>query len=86
MTELMLYLLASIRYNVGMAKQPTVTEQLRQAILASEKSRYRIWQETGVSQASLCKFMAGKAGLRLKYVDTICQCLGLELVAKQRKR
>jgi hypothetical protein len=86
MQALILYLYASNRYNVGMAKQTTISQQLRQAILASEKSRYRIWKETGVSQASLCKFVAGTTGLTTEHIDTIGQCLGLELVKAKRKK
>ncbi len=69
-----------------MAKPSTISEQLRQAILASEKSRYRIWQETGVSQASLCKFISGTTGLTLANIDAIGQCLGLDLVAKVERK
>jgi hypothetical protein len=70
-----------------MAKQTSLSEQLREAILASDKSRYRIWQETGVSQASLCKFVNGSTGLTLENIDAIAGCLQLELrpVAKRKK-
>jgi DNA-binding phage protein len=69
-----------------MTKPNTISEQLRQVILASEKSRYRIWKETGVSQASLCKFISGTTGLTLENIDAIGQCLGLELVAKAKRK
>ena len=68
-----------------MARANTISEQLKKAILASDKSRYRIWKETGVSQASLCKFINGTTGLTLENVDTIAECLGLELKAKRKK-
>jgi hypothetical protein len=64
-----------------MAKQSTLSEQLRQAIDASGKTRYRIWKESGVSQARLSLFMAGKAGLSIPAIDKLGQLLGLRLVA-----
>lgn len=66
----------------------TISEQLRQAIEASEVSRYRIAQETGIDQSALSKFMAGKRGMNLETLDILGEYLGLELVpikAKMKK-
>jgi DNA-binding phage protein len=57
------------------------SDQLRRAIERSDKTRYRISQETGVSQAVLSRFMHQKVGLSMETVDLICECLGLRLVA-----
>ena len=59
------------------------SDELRRQIERSPKSRYRIWQETGVSQESLCRFLQGD-GLSLGSIDLVCQCLGLQLVLKDR--
>jgi DNA-binding phage protein len=57
------------------------SDQLRQAIERSNKTRYRISQETGVSEAVLSRFVHQKVGLSMETVDLICECLGLRLVA-----
>ena len=59
------------------------SDELRRQIERSSKSRYRIWKETGVSQESLCRFLQG-GGLSLGSIDLVCQCLGLQLVLKDR--
>jgi len=61
-----------------------ISEQLRQAIRQSEKTRYRIWQETGISQAVLSRFMNEKVGLSMETVDLLCGCLGLRLMAEDK--
>jgi hypothetical protein len=37
----------------------TIYEQLRKAIQSSEKTRYKLWQETDIDQGQLARFMAG---------------------------
>ena len=61
-------------------KHPKFSDQLRQAIEQSDKTRYRISQETGVSEAVMSRFMNCKVGLSMVTVDLICQSLGLRLV------
>ncbi len=63
-----------------------MSEQLRQAIETSQFSRYRIWKETGVSQAALSRFMSGERSLTLDTVDVLADFLGLELVSKRKGR
>ncbi len=63
-----------------------MSEQLRQAIETSQYSRYRIWKETGVSQAALSRFMSGERSLTLDTVDVLADFLGLELVSKRKGR
>lgn len=67
-------------------KRPPFSDQLRQAIEASAKTRYRISQETGVSEAVLSRFMNRKVGLSMETVDLICECLGLRLVAEGEQK
>jgi transcriptional regulator with XRE-family HTH domain len=55
------------------------SDQMRQAIETSGKTRYRISKESGISQASLSRFMAGKQGFSADTIDLICECLGLEV-------
>lgn len=66
-----------------MTKKQPFSEQLRRAIRESELTRYRIWQETGISQSVLCRFVNNAGvGLSLDAVDKLVDCLGLRLVAE----
>ena len=58
----------------------TLSEQLRDAILAAPVSRYRIAKETGVTEAALSRFVRGERGLDLSSADKLAAYLGLELV------
>lgn len=66
-----------------MKKYIPISEQLREAIAASGKTRYAISKETGVGQDTLSLFVNGKRGLSMEALDAIGQCLGLWIVAKQ---
>ena len=50
-----------------------IIETIRKEIEKSKKTRYQIWQDTGVSEAQLCRLMKGKtvtcetAEILLKY-------------------
>jgi hypothetical protein len=61
----------------GMAT--SFTDQLRGAICDSGRTRYELWKATGIDQATLSRFVAGKAGLSLRAVDALVSELGLEL-------
>lgn len=59
------------------------SEQLKQAIDASELSRYRIAQESGVAQSTMSQFMTGKRAMSLANIDAILDVLDLEIVPRQ---
>ena len=63
-----------------------IYDDIRQAIEASGKSRYRLWQETGISQAQLCSFMAGTKGLSVEALERLADCLGLRITTRAVKR
>ena len=63
----------------------TIMEQLAQAILNSDKSRYRIYKETGISQTVLHRIVTGTAACNMDTLNTLCDNLNLELVSKDRK-
>ena len=70
-----------------MAKKPTkLSDQLRRAIETADKSRYALWQETGIAQATLCRFMQGKGGLSIEGLDLLAEALGLELVQRKQRQ
>jgi hypothetical protein len=51
-------------------------DQIRKAIAASEKSRYRLWQETGIDQAQLSRLMAGRDALSFASFERLVEALG----------
>lgn len=65
---------------------PPIYDDLRQAIAASDKSRYRLWQETGISQGQLSQFMAGDKGLSIEALEKLADCLDLEITAQPKRR
>ena len=67
-------------------KRDTLTEQLRQVIQTCGVTRYCIWQETGVAESTLSKFMTGERGLSMEALDAIWRHLDLAVVQRKRKR
>ena len=63
-------------------QQLSLSDELRQAVERSGVSRYSIWQQTGIDQGSLSKFMDGERGLGLESIDKLAELLGLHIVAK----
>ena len=64
----------------------TVQGAIRKAIAGSEKSRYRLWKETGISQAHLCEFLHGHRGMKIDTLELLAKALGLEIVVRPAKR
>ena len=60
--------------------------QLRQALIESEMSRYRISQLSGLSNAQLSYFVHGKRSLSLSAASKLAEALGFELVRKKGKK
>ncbi len=65
-----------------MAKKRTilVTDQLRQAIDDSGLTRYRIAQETGLSESTLAQFYNGHRGLSMNALNALGEFLDLKIV------
>ena len=63
------------------------SDQLRDAIEQSEKTRYRICIETGILQSTMSRFMRIECGLGVDAIDKVCECIGARLtVDGARKR
>lgn len=60
-------------------KSSKLTDQLRQAIDDSGLTRYRIAQETGISEATLSKFYLGQRGLSMEALNALGECLQLTI-------
>ena len=63
----------------------TLSDELRQAIERSGVSRYGIWQQTGIDQGTLCKFMVGDRGLSIESIDKLAELLGLHICTADTK-
>ena len=61
------------------APPATVSESLRQAMLDSGLSAYRLAAESGVNVAAVLRFRSGERSLKLESVDRLAAVLGLKL-------
>lgn len=60
--------------------------QLRQAIINSKMSRYKISKLAGVTESQLSLFLSGKRTLTLTSAAKIAEVLGLELRPRKKGR
>lgn len=60
-------------------KMKLVSDQIRQAIDESGLTRYRIAQETGISETTLSLFCNGQRGLPMRTLDTLGEFLELKI-------
>ena len=67
-------------------RQTYLDKQIREAIKDSGLTIYRLAKDSGVSQPVLCRFVNGKRGITLATASKLVEVLGLELVAKKRKK
>jgi len=64
---------------MGKKRTNRVSDQLRQAIDDCGLTRYRIAQETGISETALALFYNGQRGLSMKALDTLGEFLQLRI-------
>ena len=57
-----------------------ILKAIRTAIRASDKTRYRLWKETGIKQSHLSRLLTGEAGLSVENVECLAKALGLRIV------
>ncbi len=67
-------------------KRPTVSDQIRQAILDTGLTNYRISKSTGVDQSTLSRFLNGGHDISTQTVDILGKFLDLEVVRHGPKR
>jgi transcriptional regulator with XRE-family HTH domain len=63
-----------------------LSEQIRQAIDASGKSRRDISKEAGISESLMSRFMSGDSWLSEEYLNRIADVLKLNLQLTKRQR
>jgi plasmid maintenance system antidote protein VapI len=59
-----------------------IIEMIRKEIEKSKKTRYQIWQDTGVSEAQLCRLMQGKT-ITCETADILLKYFGYKLEKKK---
>jgi DNA-binding Xre family transcriptional regulator len=62
-----------------------VLDQIRKAIAASAKTRYRLSKETGIDQAQLSRLMSGQEGVSFDNLERLADALDLEISIRPRK-
>jgi hypothetical protein len=67
-------------------KSRSLSDELREAVERSGLSRYSIWQQTGIDQGTLSKFMVGDRGLSIESIDKLAELLGLHICGADAKR
>lgn len=63
-----------------------ILDAICEAIEASDKTRYRIAKDIGISQAHLSRLMSGERGLSIDTLERLADYLGLEITIRHRRR
>lgn len=63
-----------------------IYDDIRKAIKASDKSRYVIARETGVSESHLSQFMDRTKGLSVESLERVADSLGLDITTRPKRR
>ncbi len=67
-------------------KRVKLSDQVRRAVDASGMSRYAICKAIDMDQAIMSRFMTGKGGLSMANLDILADLLGLDVVAREKRR
>jgi hypothetical protein len=63
-----------------------LSDQIRNAVANCGQTRYAVSKATGISQATLSRFMAGERGLPMKTLDVLADYLGLNIITTGKGR
>lgn len=66
-------------------KRATLFDQIRQAVVDSDDTRYQISQQTGIDQSALSRFVSGERGLSEDAMNRLANYLQLEIATLKRK-
>jgi hypothetical protein len=67
-----------------MAKIRSLTDQIRDAVKASQQSRYSLCKATGIDRGSMSRFMSRQQGLSSAALDALAAVLKLRIVSDQK--
>ena len=62
-----------------MAERKSLSAEIRATVDASGLTRYRIAKELGIAESTMSRFMSGKGGLSMDYLDRLADLLGLHI-------
>jgi transcriptional regulator with XRE-family HTH domain len=62
-----------------------ILDEIRKAIKASGKSRYRLSKDTSIPQSQLSRLMTGEKALSIESLEKLVNALGLEIIIKPKK-
>jgi transcriptional regulator with XRE-family HTH domain len=71
-------------YRVSMGHKK-LSDEIRDAVNASGLSRYSIAKNLGIAESTMSRFMSGKGGLSMDYIDRLAQLLRLHIVVTPAK-
>ena len=75
-----------IGYVHGMIRlMSKILDEIRRAIQASDKTRYRLSQETGIPQSQLSRLMTGEKGLSFDATERLAEALGIEIIIRPKR-
>jgi ribosome-binding protein aMBF1 (putative translation factor) len=63
-----------------------LSDEIRDAANASGMSRYAIAKSLEIAESTMSRFMSGKGGLSMEYIDRLAELLRLHLVVKAEKK
>ena len=63
-----------------------ILDDIRKAIEASGKTRYRISKDAEISEGQLSELMGGTKGLSIEALERLADYLGLEVVARPKRK
>ena len=61
-----------------------LSDQIRQAVVDSKVSRYRISKDTEIDQSVLGKFVSGERGISMETLDVLAEYLGLRIMMDRK--
>ncbi|MGD0596780.1 MAG: helix-turn-helix transcriptional regulator [Sedimentisphaerales bacterium] len=61
-----------------------ILDEIRKAIKASGKSRYRLSKDTSIPQSQLSRLMTGEKALSIESLEKLIKALGLEIIIRPK--
>ena len=62
-----------------------LSDEIRDAVDASGMSRYAIAKALELAESTISRFMNGKGGLSMEYIDRLAALLGLHIAVRKGK-
>ena len=63
-----------------------LSDEIREAVNASGMSRYAIAKALGIAESTMSRFMSGKGGLSMEFIDRLADLLGIHVVVRPTKK